>query len=282
MNGVAQLPQVIERPMTENDRAALQAAIEVLERTSFAQRLAVMAGRQIGFAGRMVPGALQEVAAAAARKGLNTALRFAISSLAKTPTTDSSLLHRRLAAASGAIGGAIGLASLPVELPVSTTIMLRSIADIARLEGENLAEPETALACLQVFALGGHAEEGNILEGGYLAIRGVLAKSVTDAARYMTQRTIADESAPVLVKLIGQIASRFGLVVSQKAAAQAVPILGAMSGAAINLAFTEHFQSLARGHFTVRRLERAYGRDVVQAEYVRIVETAGFERRRTA
>ncbi|PWB83520.1 MAG: peptidase [Methylocystaceae bacterium] len=276
------LPQVIDRPMTDADRAALQAAVDVLETTSFAQRLAVLAGRQIGFAGRMVPGALQEAAAAAARKGLNAALRVAISSLANAPARDSVRLHRRLAAASGAIGGAIGLASLPVELPVSTTIMLRSIADIARLEGENLAEPETALACLQVFALGGHAEEGNILEGGYLAIRGVLAKSVTDAARYMTHRTIAEESAPVLVKLIGLIASRFGVVVSQKAAAQAVPLFGAMSGAAINLAFTEHFQSLARGHFTVRRLERAYGRDVVQAEYVQILEMAGFEARRTA
>ena len=37
--------------------------------------------------------------------------------------------------ASGAIGGAFGLASVAVELPISTTIMLRSIADIARSEG---------------------------------------------------------------------------------------------------------------------------------------------------
>ena len=38
--------------------------------------------------------------------------------------------------ASGAAGGAFGLATLPVELPVSTIIMLRSIAAIARNEGE--------------------------------------------------------------------------------------------------------------------------------------------------
>ena len=41
--------------------------------------------------------------------------------------------------ASGAAGGAFGLATLPLELPVSTVIMLRSIADIAISEGEDLS-----------------------------------------------------------------------------------------------------------------------------------------------
>jgi hypothetical protein len=33
--------------------------------------------------------------------------------------------------------------------------MLRSIADIARSEGEDLSDPEAALSCVEVFALGG-------------------------------------------------------------------------------------------------------------------------------
>ena len=74
----------------------------------------------------------------------------------------------------------------------------------------------------------------------------------------MTVRQISSEAAPALARLIGAIGARFGMVVSQKTAAQAVPIIGAISGAAINVAFTEHFQSLARGHFVVRRLERLY------------------------
>jgi hypothetical protein len=260
--------------MSEVDLATLRAAVEILESTSFAQRLAGVAGRQIGFAGRVLPTALQEAAASAARRGLEAGLRVAISSLATTPPRDNARLHLRLAAASGALGGAIGLVSLPIELPLSTVVMLRSIADIARLEGENLADPEAAIACLQVFALGGHAEDGNILEGGYLAIRGVLAKSVSEAARYVAGRKVADASAPVLVKLLAQLSSRFGLVVSQKAAAQAVPVLGAMGGAAVNVAFTKHFQTLARGHFTVRRLERIYGREIVHDEYRRMAGRA--------
>jgi hypothetical protein len=61
-----------------------------------------------------------------------------------------------------------------------------------------------------------------------------------------------------------------GLVVTQKVAAQALPVVGALGGAAVNYAFIEHFQDVARGHFTVRRLERLYGKDVVRAEYDRI------------
>jgi hypothetical protein len=72
------------------------------------------------------------------------------------------------------------------------------------------------------------------------------------------------------VRLVSQIATRFGVVVSEKLAAQAAPVIGAFGGAAVNLAFVEHFQTIARGHFTVRRLERAHGADVVRFEYERL------------
>jgi hypothetical protein len=55
--------------------------------------------------------------------------------------------------------------------------------------------------------------------------------------------------------------------VSEKVAAQAVPVVGAVGGAAINVLFTAHFQSMARGHFIVRRLERAYGAEAVRQAY---------------
>jgi hypothetical protein len=261
------------------DLRALEAAVAALERMSFARRLSALVGRRMGFAGRAIPPGLRETAHAAAAKALSAALRVALTSLHDRPARgDSAARHRRLAMASGAIGGAVGIASLPVELPISTAIMLRAIADIAREEGEDLRHPATAIACLEVFALGGHAEDGNLLEGGYLALRGMFAKSVSDATRYVASRGVADETAPALVRLIGLVAGRFGFVVSQKTAAQAVPLLGAISGAAVNLAFTEHFQTLARGHFTVRRLERAHGPALVRAEYERIARAEGFWR----
>lgn len=114
------------------------------------------------------------------------------------------------------------------------------------------------------------------MDGGYFAIRGLLAKSVSEAAAYVAQKGVVDEAAPVLVRLMGQIAGRFGVVVSQKLAAQAVPIIGAVGGAAVNVAFTEHFQSLAKGHFTVRRLERLYSPEMVKREYQRIAAAQGY------
>jgi hypothetical protein len=38
----------------------------------------------------------------------------------------------------------------------------------------------------------------------------------------------------------------------------------------VNYAFIAHFQGIARGHFAVRRLERIYGKEAIQAEYERL------------
>ena len=46
-----------------------------------------------------------------------------------------------------------------------------------------------------------------------------------------------------------------------------VNIIGALGGAAVNYAFIDHFQEIARAHFTVRRLERRYGKNVVRMAY---------------
>jgi hypothetical protein len=75
---------------------------------------------------------------------------------------------------------------------------------------------------------------------------------------------------PAGVNLIRGIVSRFGIVISDKAAAEMVPVVGAISGALLNLVFMQHFQDTARGHFIVRRLERQHGSDRIQTEYERI------------
>jgi hypothetical protein len=247
--------------ITPEDLAALRTAVQLLEYPGFAARLTNLAGKPIDLISTVLPAAASRAIATATAKGLEAALKVALRTMQRTPRAGSQLLHKTLATASGAAGGAFGLATLPIELPVSTIIMLRSIADIARSEGEDLSEPEPALSCIQVFALGGRTGSANASESGYFAARGMLAKSVTEAARFI------EEGAPVLVRFIAQVASRFGVVVTQKVAAQAVPVVGALGGAAVNYAFIEHFQEVARGHFTVRRLERVYGKDVVRTEY---------------
>ena len=262
---------VMPKHLTDAETEQLRAAVRALEGAGFASRLTNLLGRQVETAGRALPSPVRKIVAHATEAALRAALRVAIGTIdAHSPAKASSGMHKALAAASGAAGGAFGLAAVTVELPVSTTIMLRSIAQIAREEGEDLAQPEAALACIEVFALGGRAPGEPAVEGSYFAIRSVLAKTVSESARFILQRGLADETAPVLVRLVVQIAARFGLVVSQKLAAQAIPVIGAFGGAAVNLAFTEHFQNVARGHFTVRRLERAYGAEAVRFDYERL------------
>jgi hypothetical protein len=258
--------------LTPEETRDLRRAVASLEGTSFAQRLTDAVGRPVGMLSRSMPQSARRVITHVSEAALRGAFRLALRTLDLNDASakPANRAHRLAAAASGALGGALGLAALPIELPISTTILLRSIAEIAREEGEDLSAPDAALACIEVFALGGQRVGEAAFESGYFAIRAALAKSVSDSARFVAAQGVAALPAPVVARLISQIAARFGVVVSEKLAAQAAPILGAIGGAAVNAAFADHFQTLARGHFIVRRLERQHGPSVVAFEYQRL------------
>jgi EcsC protein family len=262
--------EVMPARLTREDTEDLRRAIACLEGATFAQRLTDVVGRPVELLSAAMPQSARRAIAHASEAALRGALRLALRTLdLKTAAKPANRAHKLAAAASGAVGGALGLAALPIELPISTTILLRSIAEIAREEGEDLSAPDAALSCVGVFALGGCADEG-AFESGYFAVRAALAKSVSDSARFVANEGLGAHSAPVVARLISQIAARFGLVVSEKVAAQVAPILGAIGGAAVNAAFADHFQTLARGHFIVRRLERKHGPGLVAFEYRRL------------
>jgi hypothetical protein len=153
--------------------------------------------------------------------------------------------------------------------------MLRSIADIARGEGEDLSSVDTHLACITVFALGGRSRVDNAAETAYYAVRAALTRTLTEAAEFIAQRGIAEEGTPIVIRVMANLASRFGVIVTDKVAAEMIPILGAVGGASINLLFISHFQAAARGHFTVRRLERKYGEELVKREYEKVLGELG-------
>jgi EcsC protein family len=267
--------------LTPKETEELRQAVACLEGTSFAQRLTDAVGWPVGMLGRTLPQPARRIIAHVSETALRGALKLALRTLdIKAPLRPANRAHKLAAAASGAVGGALGLAALPIELPISTTILLRSIAEIARGEGEDLATPEAAFACLEVFALGGQVGGATTtFESGYFAVRAALAKSVTDSARFVAAQGVAALPAPVVARLISGIAARFGVAVSEKVAAQAAPVLGSIGGAAVNAAFADHFQTLARGHFIVRRLERQHGASVVAFEYQRLRGERGGDHR---
>ena len=250
------------------DHQELERAVELLENPSYAAKVTNLIGGPIEKAITMLPDGVSEKLANSTQKALSKAMDLAVSSLDDRYRGESADgAHRLLSSVSGAVGGAFGLLALTVELPISTTIMLRSIADIARSEGEPLSDAGTKLACLEVFALGGASQEDDGVDTGYFAVRAALAGAMTEAAKYLAEQGLASSGAPVLVRFLSKIATRYSIQVSEKAAAQAIPLLGAAGGATINLLFMDHFQNMARGHFIVRRLERSYGKELVRDAY---------------
>ena len=262
--------------MTPQDHADLRTAAELLESKSFAMTLAAKVGMPVEGLLKLLPANAQQGIGKAVNRALEQCLHIALNLDAKgTSSPASRTRHTWTTAATGAVGGFFGLPGLVVELPVTTTVMLHSIAEIAREQGEDLSDPSAALACLEVLALGPEGMIGGsgALESAYYATRAALAQVTREAATYVAQKGMVKEGAPVLISFLGKIAARFGLEVSEKAAAQLIPVAGAAGGLALNVLFTRHFQRLAQGHFTIRRLERTYGGAEVRAQYEALRES---------
>ncbi len=254
--------------LTELEKNQLQVAKNLLENPGFAARLTNIVGVPIEKGFELLPETWNQNIREVTQTALMKASDAAILTMKDIPGEESSnMWHKLGVAVSGGVGGFFGIAGISVELPISTTIMLRSIADVARSEGESIRSIHTKMACLEVFALGGINQSDDAVESGYYAIRYALANSVTEVAEFIVQKGLAKEMAPALINFITKIAERFGVQVTQKAAAQAVPAIGAAGGAIINTLFIDHFQDMARGHFIVRKLERSYSKEKVMALY---------------
>jgi hypothetical protein len=257
------------------DREALMRAKLVLEHPGLAARAAELLGHPIERGIESLPRSMQHVLAVATRTALKAGLHVAMSTLntapARSGNTASVYWHRVAGGVTGAAGGFFGIAAMPAELPLSTIIILRAIADIARSEGENLHDVEARLACLEVLALGGGRQEAyKAAETGYYAARIGMAQSLHKAIEHLTHHGLSRRLAPPIADLLTRIAAKFSVQVTQEAMLKMVPLVSAASGAAINTLFVQHFQDVARAHFTIRRLERAYGIELIQKWYVQL------------
>lgn len=253
--------------MDKKDFESLKYAIILLEKDDLVAKIDRAIGGNIKRGIKYLPKSWNNAVGFLTTKSLGRAMEAALFTMNRHSSKKSSNgLHKFAAAFSGAVGGAFGIGSIAVELPISTTIMLRSIADIARSEGEQIGNDGTKLACLEVFAMGGHQDDD--LQPNYYRIRGALSGAVSEAARYLARGgLIGKGEGPIIIKFISRIAERFGTQVSEKAAAIAIPVIGAAAGAVINTVFIHHFQNKAHGHFIVRRLENRYGENEVRKIY---------------
>lgn len=271
--------------ITRAEEAFIREAVEALEFPSFLARVTDFIGKPVEKGIAALPEKAREALTHASRRGIESALRTAMSTLGtRGSATDfgaavgtagrTGLLHGASTAVTGAVSGFFGLPALALELPVTTTLMMRSIAQIAADFGEDLSLRETQLDCLYVFTLGSPSPSDDEMESAYYTSRIAFAQLIQTATRFLAKKTAAEiltaverKSAPVLVDLIVRIASRFEIVVSQKAMGQLVPGIGAGVGAVINVAFTEYFSEVAKYHFGLKRLERERGEAEVRRIY---------------
>jgi len=152
------------------------------------------------------------------------------------------------AVAAGAAGGAGGLATAVAELPVTVTLFLNTIRSVAREAGLDPDEDWVRAECLQVFAAGSPLAQDDGINTSFLASRLALTGSTAQ-------------------NLIRTIAPRLAAVLGQKLAAQAVPVIGAVSGAALNAAFLSYYREIARVRFALVQLGKVHGAEAVEAEF---------------
>jgi hypothetical protein len=269
MQGTAS-PKSEAAPFSGDHYRALLAAVARLENPNFAARIANYAGAPLNRAMSLLPKAagdgISRVVEAAMLQCLKTAIRSLDESGRRRP---AKLLSTMAAGVTGGVSGFMGATALAVELPITTTLMLRAVADIARHNGEDLSQLEARLACLQVFALGSRPSDIRT-DVGYLAARAMLTRLTGNAAARLVERGAAELSGAAMNRFLAELASRFSVVLADRIAASAVPMIGALGGASVNVIFMNHFQQIATGHFTVRRLERHYGPELVRRHYALI------------
>lgn len=270
--------------LEERELLDLEKAVKLLEQATITEKMTQMVGKPIDYLMSKLPKGAEAQIYSLVEKALHKAADAALWSLNNEPNREASTkTNKFFAAVSGAVGGTFGFSALAIELPLSTTIMLRSVADIARSEGFDLDKVETKQACLEVFALGGPSENDDAVDTAYYATRSftaeamqILSKELSEIATKKASVNAAMNLTPTqtgkwLATLIEKVATRFGIVITEKTAAQVVPVIEAFAGATLNIMFTDYYQDMARGHFIIKRLEKKYGSEFIKSEYMKIL-----------
>lgn len=270
---------------TEKELAFLKEAAQLLENPGFLVRTAHRIGQPIEYLQGQLPAKVKSWISHATQVSLEKALAAALKTLpqakgnlsfeaAATKVKWQHRLHVAGSAAAGAVGGFFGAAALPLELPFTTTVMLRSIAQTAQAYGADLKDPNTLLECLYVFTLGSGGKVTNAAETGYYTSRLGFAQMLKGAASYLAThspeavlKALEKGSAPLLVRFIATVAARFEITISEKVLSESLPILGAAGGAVLNTVFTQYFNDVAKFHFGIRQLEKNYGEDFIRSLY---------------
>lgn len=205
--------------------------------------LANRLGAQLDEAMAHLPDSLRATIGTATESALGHAFRAARAGGRHAPRTGPRGTQA-LAALTGAMGGAGGLAGSVAEVPVTITIFLHAIRESARAEGFDPDDPAVRAECLRVLQAGSPMPQDDALDTGFIGARLAL-------------------NGKAVQKLVATVAPALSTILARKLAAQAVPVLGAVTGAALNAAYLSYFRELAAIRFALMRLTLLHGPDRV-------------------
>jgi hypothetical protein len=265
----------------QQDYKDLKMAAELLTTPSITAQISNIVGSPLEKIVENLPTKLRNSIQETVSSALHKAINGAVKTMDKKPTKASTIKHKLMAASSGALGGVFGAPALILEIPISTTIIMRAVADIARSEGFDIEDMETKRMCLEVFSLGGITKADDGSDTGYyftrVALNEIMKSFNKELGKIITKEGIVKGFSPaqvggVMAKLVEAVATKFGIVITGKIASQIVPVVGAVTGATINSLFIDYYQDMALGHFTIKRLEKKYDFDHLREEFEKLTK----------
>lgn len=182
----------------------------------------------------------------ATQRALTLAMQAAQSTRSAVPD-QKPWVNTAVTTAMGAAGGFGGLPTALMELPATTTVLLRAIQGVAADHGFDPSAENVQFDCIRVFAAAGPLASDDGADLGFVSLRLTL-------------------SGGAMHKLIATVAPKLATVLGQKLATQTVPVLGAVAGATTNYVYTSYYQQIAHVHFGLRRL--AIDGDIAEDELV--------------
>ncbi len=275
-------PIIQPQNISPQDLAIIKKAKSDMEQVGWAIRNINIIGNTVESSIRFIPPKVLERLQEMTEKVLMGVVKANLLTIQKNKTfrKPSNRTYKAIVTGSGTVSGFIGAATglgtaiFASEVALTTKFMMRTIMDIARSEGEDIYSLEGQMACLEVFALGGTSKDDDGTESSYYATRVALSSSIHKITASSVKATLdtlvkgaSVVAANTVTKFISSIASRLSIALSEKFLAQALPVVGAAGGGTLNYVFIAHFQKMASAHFAIRRLERTYGRALVQEAY---------------
>ena len=189
--------QIMDNTFSNSEIEELRRAKRLLESPGLAARVANVIGMPMEEGFKRLPEGWQQKVSDATQAALLKGLGYSISTLGEKDFRGSQdWMHKLMISASGAVGGAFGLPALPIELPLSTCIILRSVADIAKNEDHDLSRLTVRLSCLRGSRPRRAEHEDDSTESGYWAVRIALAKLISEAAAYLAEKGMAAKTPP--------------------------------------------------------------------------------------